>query len=149
MERGAVADRIILCLHEKEQAHKAVMYAWEQAKRQIHDGKRMTLELRPEKRSDAQNRMLHSMLGDIADQVEWAGAKRDIDTWKRLLTASWLRARGEHVEMLPALDGKGIDIVFRRTSHLTKAECAELCEFIMAWARVDQDVQFKPWGDER
>ena len=36
--------------------------------------------------------------------------------------------------MLPALDGHGVDIVFRRTSQLTKAECAELSEFVMAWA---------------
>jgi (p)ppGpp synthase/HD superfamily hydrolase len=30
------------------------------------------------------------MLGDIARQVDWAGKKRDTDTWKRLLTAAWL-----------------------------------------------------------
>jgi hypothetical protein len=57
-----------------------------------------------------------------------------VDTWKRLLTAAWLRSRGEPIEMLPALDGNGIDIVFRKTSQLTKTECAELSEFVMAWA---------------
>lgn len=67
-------------------------------------------------------------------------SERDVDTWKRLLTAAWLRARGEHVEMLPAIDGNGVDIVFRRTSQLTKAECAELSEFVMAWA-VDNNVR--------
>ena len=56
---------------------------------------------------------------------------------KRLLVAAWLRARGESVEILPALDGHGIDVVFRRTSSLTKAECGELIDFIEAW-RVDQ-----------
>lgn len=143
-----MTDRIILSLHEPTQAHKAIGYAWEQAKRLIRDGKRLTLELRPEKRSDAQNRLLHSLLNDISKQVEWAGAKRDIDTWKRLLTASWLRTKGENIELLPAIDGKGVDIVFRRTSQLTKGECAELCEFIMAWALVDQNVKFKEWGNE-
>ena len=97
-------------------------------------GHRLVLEVRPEKRSDAQNRLLHACLGEIAKQVEWAGAKRDVDTWKRLLTAAWLRARGEPIEMLPALDGNGVDIVFRKTSQLSKAECAELSEFVMAWA---------------
>jgi hypothetical protein len=86
------------------------------------------------KRSDAQNRLLHACLSEISKQVEWAGAKRDVDTWKRLLTAAWLRARGEPIEMLPALDGNGVDIVFRKTSQLSKAECAELSEFVMAWA---------------
>jgi hypothetical protein len=62
-----------------------------------------------------------------------AGKKRDTEVWKRLMTAAWLRARGESVEVLPAIDGHGIDVVFRRTSSLTKAECSELLEFVLAW----------------
>ena len=47
--------------------------------------------------------------------------------------AAWLRARGESVEILPALDGHGVDVVFRHTSELTVAECVELSDFILAW----------------
>lgn len=130
-----MAERISLTLFEPVQAHKAIMTAWMHAKGWLMAGdQRLTLEIRPEKRSDAQNRLLHACLGEISKQVEWAGAKRDVDTWKRLLTAAWLRARGEPIEMLPALDGNGVDIVFRKTSQLTKAECAELSEYVMAWA---------------
>ena len=74
------------------------------------------------------------MITDIAKTLEWAGAKRDVETWKRLLTAAWLRARGEPIEMLPALDGHGVDIVFRRTSELTVNEMIELIEYIQSWA---------------
>lgn len=84
-------------------------------------------------RSSAQNRFLHALLRDIAAQAEWAGARRSADVWKRLLLAAWLRARGEYVEVLPAVDGDGIDIVYHRTSNLTTAECAEMCEWILAW----------------
>ena len=35
---------------------------------------------------------------------------------------------------LVSLDGQGVDVVFRRTSSLSKAECSELLEFVMAWA---------------
>jgi hypothetical protein len=35
--------------------------------------------------------------------------------------------------MLPALDGAGVDIVFRRTSEMTQAEVRELLAFIEAW----------------
>lgn len=129
-----MTDRLTLSLWEENQAHKAVSFLWKNAKEAVRDGKRMVAELRPEKRSDAQNRLLHALLSDISKQKEWAGAKRDVDTWKRLLTAAWLRSRGEHIEMLPALDGNGIDIVFRKTSQLTKAECSELSEFVTAWA---------------
>lgn len=142
-----MAERITLSLWEPVQAHKAIMTAWGHAKAWLMAGdQRLTLEIRPEKRSDAQNRLLHACLSEISKQVEWAGAKRDVDTWKRLLTAAWLRARGEPIEMLPALDGHGVDIVFRRTSQLTKAECAELSEFVMAWAAERDIVIHAPDG---
>ena len=83
------------------------------------------VEIKPITRSLAQNAKLHALLTDIAKALEWAGAKRDVETWKRLLTAAWLRARGEPIEMLPALDGHGVDIVFRRTSELSVNEMIE------------------------
>jgi hypothetical protein len=129
-----MTERITLQLINPVQAHQAIETAWRHAKARLMAGHRLTLEVRPEKRSDAQNRLLHACLSEISKQIEWAGAKRDVDTWKRLLTAAWLRARGESVEVLPAIDGHGIDVVFRHTSKLTKAECAELSEFVMAWA---------------
>lgn len=137
-----MTDRLTLSLWEENQAHKAINHLWKNARVALREGRRMVAELRPEKRSDAQNRLLHALLSDISKQKEWAGAKRDVDTWKRLLTAAWLRSRGEHIEMLPALDGKGVDIVFRRTSQLTKAECSELSEFVMAWA-ITNDIKIQ------
>ena len=98
------------------------------------------VEVKPTKRTLEQNSKLHALLTDIAVTVEWAGQRRDVETWKRLLTAAWCRARGEPIEMLPALDGNGVDIVFRRTSELTKNEMIELIEYIMAWA-IDHDIK--------
>ena len=136
-------------LFNPTQAHRVLADLWPSVKGWLGaEGARLTLEIRPEKRSDAQNRLLHACLSEISKQVEWAGAKRDVDTWKRLLTAAWLRARGEPIEMLPAVDGHGADIVFRRTSQLTKAECAELSEFVMAWA-TESGVQFQAWECEQ
>jgi hypothetical protein len=115
------------------QARAPFENAWKQAKAALMGGHRMVLELRPETRNNEQNALLHALLGEIASEREWAGKKRDTETWKRLMTAAWLRARGESVELLPALDGHGVDVVFRHTSRLTKGECAELIEFIEAW----------------
>lgn len=98
------------------------------------------VEVKSTKRTLEQNSKLHALLTDIAVTVEWAGQRRDVETWKRLLTAAWCRARGEPIEMLPALDGNGVDIVFRRTSELTKNEMIELIEYIMAWA-IDHDIK--------
>lgn len=86
------------------------------------------------------NAHLHAWISAIAKSIEWAGAKRDIETWKRLLTAAWLRARGDSIEMLPAIDGHGFDVLFQRTSHLKRGEFSELTEFVIAWA-VDNGVE--------
>ena len=121
-------------LREPEGAYRAMKWALDHyIKPRLLDGQRLILEIKPESRSNKQNRLLHAMLSDIARQVQWAGKHRDVETWKRLLTAAWCRARNEHVEMLPALDGHGVDIVFRRTSQLTRAEFVELVEFVEAW----------------
>lgn len=143
-----MSDAVHYRLHNPKQAHDVMVKAWDWTKSKLAMGsKRLVLEIRQETRSTRQNRLLHAMLGDIAAQVEWAGAKRDVDTWKRLLVAAWCRARKEPVELLPALDGVGVDIVFKRTSRLSTAECAELCDFIQAWA-AEHDVVLRdavPW----
>ena len=42
--------------------------------------------------------------------------------------------------MVRALDWQGIEVLYQRTSELSKAECSELLEFVMAWA-IDQGVR--------
>lgn len=115
------------------QGHQVITNAWMLAKSLLMAGHRCTLEVKPETRSDSQNKLLHALIGEIAASHEWCGKKHDTETWKRLLVAAWTRARGESVELLPALDGHGVDIVFRRTSRMTKGEVNEPIEFIEAW----------------
>lgn len=115
--------------------------AFDFAKPYLMAGHRMVIEVKEATRSTEANARLHATIADVARQLKWAGQKRDLEVWKRLLTAAWLRARGESIEILPALDGHGIDVVFRRTSSLTGRECAELCEFIYAWGS-ERGVRF-------
>ena len=84
-------------------------------------------------RTLSENALLHALLGEVAATREWAGKKRDAEVWKRLLVAAWCRTRGEPVELLPAIDGHGVDILPARTSKLSKAECADLISYIQAW----------------
>ena len=85
-------------------------------------------------RTSEQNAALHAVIGDIAQQKKWAGETLDIETWKRLLVAAWARATGERVSMYPALDGHGIEVLYRKTSRLSKQEASELLEYITSWA---------------
>jgi hypothetical protein len=103
-----------------------------EALRSAPDGAKVVIG--PANRNLAQNDALHALLGDIAQTRTWANRKWDAETWKRLLVGAWCRANKEPVVMLPALDGAGVEVVFRRTSTLTKAECSDLITFIEAWA---------------
>jgi hypothetical protein len=91
-------------------------------------------------RNGEQNALLHALIGEIAATQEWAGKKRDAEVWKRLLVAAWCRMRGESMEILPALDGHGVDIVPARTSGLSKSECADLITYIQAWQAENEVV---------
>lgn len=91
------------------------------------------VRIEPKDRTKDQNAKLHAELGEIAKAIPWAGRMRDTETWKRLIVAAWLRERGESIELLPALDGHGVDVVFRHTSKMTVKEVAELIEYVQAW----------------
>lgn len=126
--------RQLFHLRNPEQAHAVFREAWHTIKPYMLNGHRFEMVIATETRNTEQNALLHVLLDKISRHIEWVGSKRDIETWKRLLTAAWLRARGESIELLPAIDGHGVDVVFRRTSDLNKQECAELIDFITAWS---------------
>lgn len=116
------------------QAHKALTtQAWPYLKAMLVAGHRMDVIIRPAKRSEEHNARLHATIGWVANNIEWAGRKQNLEAWKRLFVAAWERARGTQVEYLPAIDGHGIDIVFRRTSELSGRDMADLITYIYAW----------------
>ena len=134
-------DRKTVQLFNAHQGNEQITALWKFCKPRLITGARFTVTAGPMTRSDQANRMLHASISEIAEQIEWAGKKHDLEVWKRLLVAAWLRARGEQLEILPAIDGHGVDIVFQRTSKLTRAECSELQEFVFAWG-VNAGVKF-------
>ncbi len=121
-------------LHNQQQATQVLSRLAGWMKPRLMAGRRLRLSIGDEQRNLAQNAKLHAIIGEIAAQKEWAGQRWEAETWKRLLTSAWMRANGEHVLVVPALDGAGVDVVFRPTSRLTKAECSDLLEYVSAWA---------------
>lgn len=91
------------------------------------------VSLDPPRRTLAQNKALHSAFGELAAQLEWHGRKLDADVWKRLCVAAWLREHNEAPELVPALDGKGFDVIYERTSKMTKEQVSELLEWVYAF----------------
>ena len=93
-------------------------------------------------RSVEKNAHLHAVLGEIAKQKQWAGQWLDATTWKRLLVAAFEREQKRSLEVYPAIDGHGVDVVYRRTSRMTQEEIRELIHFAEAWA-IEQGVVLK------
>lgn len=132
-----MAERITLSLYNAQQAHQAIQTAWHHAKGWLMAGdKRLTLEIRPEKRSDAQNRRLWAMLADISAQVDWYGQKLTSEEWKDVFSASLKRTK-----VVPGLDG-GFVVCGQSTSKMTKAEMCELQELMEAFG-AEKGVRFR------
>ena len=132
-----MAERITLSLYNAQQAHQAIQTAWQHAKGWLMAGdQRLTLEIRPEKRSDAQNRRLWAMLADISAQVDWYGQKLTSEEWKDVFSASLKRTK-----VVPGLDG-GFVVCGQSTSKMTKAEMCELQELMEAFG-AQKGVRFR------
>lgn len=89
---------------------------------------------KPSSRTEAQNKRLHAICGDIARQKEWAGQRWDRETWKRILIAA---VYGQKV--VPGLDG-GVVVLNASSSRMTVGQLSEVIAFAEAWA-VQQGIQ--------
>ena len=79
-----------------------------------------------------QNALLHAELQELVGR-KWCGMTLDVEQWKRLMTSAWLRATGGGAVYVQAVDGQGMDVLYKRTSTMSKAEMSELIEYIKAW----------------
>lgn len=122
-------------LYSAQQARAPFENAWQMAKSMLMAGNRLTLELKPEKRSDAQNRRLWAMLGEIAHQVEWYGQKLTAEEWKHVFSAALAKQK-----VVPGLDG-GFVVLGQSTSKMTKAEMSDMQTLMEAFG-AERGVMF-------
>ena len=94
----------------------------------------------PERRTVDQNRLMWSLLNDVAAQVPWpvngAMAHLTADDWKDIFTASLTK----HHRMASGIDG-GFVILGMRTSKMTKAQISDLIDLITAFG-VEHEVRW-------
>jgi len=144
-----MTDRLVLRLVNAQQGHQAIQQAWEFAKGWIMaGGQRLVLEVRPETRSDAQNRLLHALFGDVSKQALWMGASRTPEQWKLLFVSGHAIATKEGADMVPGLEGEFLNLR-ESTARMSKARMASLLEYVMAWA-IDHGVELceaRQWVD--
>lgn len=124
-----MAESIKLPLFNPQQGYQALSTVWRDCvKPMLMAGHRMTLEAKPEKRSNEQNRRMWAMLTDVSNQVDWYGQKLSPDDWKNVFTSALKKER-----VVPGING-GFVVLGQSTSKMTKAEMCELQELIEAFA---------------
>lgn len=137
-----MTDRLVLRLVNAQQGHQAIKQAWEFAKGWIMaGGQRLVLEVRPETRSDAQNRLLHALFGDVSKQALWMGASRTPEQWKLLFVSGHAIATKLGADMVPGLEGEFLNLR-ESTARMSKARMASLLEYVISWA-IDHGVELR------
>lgn len=86
-----------------------------------------------DRRNIEQNKKIHAMLSDISAQIKHYEQTYSVDVWKRLTMAAWLREANQQALMVPAIDGNGIEVIFERTSKLSRKRMAEFIEWVYAF----------------
>ena len=120
-------ERISVKLHNAQQGHAALRALWDQLKPWLMAERRLCVEVREETRSTAQNRIMWSVLADVARQVEWHGQRLSAEDFKDMASAALTRQR-----VVPGIDG-GFVVLGQRTSKMTVREMSELIEFLYAF----------------
>ena len=121
--------RLSVQCYEPTQAHKAMTTTiWPQLKAMLIAGHRMVLEVKPETRSLASNRVMWARLNDIASLVPWWGKTLTAEDYKHLLTSSLKK-----FDVVPNLDGSGFVALGLHTSNMTRAEMEEIKELCLAF----------------
>lgn len=136
-----MAERLTMSLYNAQQAHQAIKTAWHHAKGWLTAGDtRLTLEIRPEKRSDAQNALMWSCLTDLSNQVTWFGKKLTKEGWKDFITGHL-----DGQDLVPNMDGTGFISIQRgrSTSKMTKSEMTAVIDLAHAFGS-ENSVNWSP-----
>lgn len=135
-------------LHNRAQAWAAIKaQLFPFLKESLQGGRMWLLTLKPETRSQAQNRLMWPILAEFSKQLQWPVNGRMVtmepDEWKDVLTAAF---RNETARLAMGLNG-GVVLLGQRTSKFTKAEFSAWIEFLYATA-ADRGVRLPAWEGE-
>jgi len=127
---------ITITLVNPVQAYKEIKdVVWPWVKAMLMAEHRLTLTVKPAKRSDAQNRRMWAMLEEISHQVDWYGRRLTSEEWKHVFTAALQKQ-----DVVPGIDG-GFVVLGKSTSSMSVAQMSELQTLMEAFG-AERDVHF-------
>ena len=98
------------------------------------------IEAKSPRRSVDQNRLMWSLLKQVADQLPWFGQMLCDEDWKDIFSAGFRKAR-----VVPGLDPGTVVPLGIRTSDMSKEEMTNFIEFIIAEG-TQRGVEFRENG---
>lgn len=84
-------------------------------------------------RTLAQNDLFHALCGDTARQIEWAGKRRDLSSWKALFVSAHAVATGKPGEVVPGIEGE-FCAIRESTAKMSIRRMNSLIEYSQAFA---------------
>lgn len=123
-----------LQLYNPQQAHVVLADLWPLIKATLTAGKRLQLTVKPEKRSQAQNRRYwgQGVLAQIAAQAVVGGKLYSAESWHEQFKRQFIG-----VEELPSGE-----VIGKSSTGLSKAEFCDFCTQVEAYAATELGVRF-------
>lgn len=121
-------------LHNAQQGHQVLTEIWTKAKPHLMAGRKFTLIIESEKKTSPQERLYHSIIGEIAKQASHLGSTWDEDDFKRILVDQFTRDIGmPPARITRSLDGTGIVQLGHQTRDFDKQVASQFVDWLYAW----------------
>ena len=91
-------------------------------------------------RSDQQNKLMHSIIGQIAKQAKIHGSRWSAESFKRFLIDQWAHENGEMAsvsKIMPSIDGERVVQLGHQSRRFTKEQAISFTEWLMYWANTN------------
>ena len=125
---------MIYHLETPEQATFTMQSLWPKIKSALQAGKKLSLEIKPEKKSREQEDKYHAMIGEIAKQAQHVGSKWSSDDFKRLLIDQWASETNRKLgRLVQSLDGDRIVQLGMQSRKFSKEDSSEFIDWLEAW----------------
>jgi len=88
-------------------------------------------------RSDQQNKLMHSIIGQIAAQAKIHGSRWTAESFKRFLIDQWAHENGESAsvsKVMPSIDGLRVVQLGLQSRRFTKEQAISFTEWLIYWA---------------
>jgi hypothetical protein len=129
-----MTDRLTAVLHSPRQGHEVFVSVWQTVKEALGAGKRLTLEVKPARKSRDQEEKYHAVLQEIANAMQRAGRPWEVEDVKRLMLEQFAHDTGRPTgRILPSLDGQRLVQTQLQSRKFSKADASEFVEWLHAW----------------